>query len=174
MSTYSCSSISPEAFCCQSSDNLSRKLCVFMGLLRPSTTFRWGKGKKKKGKNKKAGGGSTSSSFSMQVHSLQEKFTPLLWKAFSYKNAILFTPLPHNFHTTWLFAKECKITPGSVGLTHRVSLSKGIMPQRCTFIRLGTRESLRLLPSTSAQMCPAFPSLDLLILLDLWVLNVCQ
>lgn len=122
MSTYSCSSISPEAFCCQSSDNLSRKLYVFMGLLRPSTTFRCGGGGEEERKKKKARqGGSSSSSFSMQFHSLQEKkITRLLWKAFSHKNAIPVTALPHNFHTTLLFAKECKITPGS--WTHTQSL----------------------------------------------------
>lgn len=56
MSTHSCSSISPEAFCCQSSDNLSRKLCVLVGLLGPSTTLRWGKKNKKKRRTKKQRG----------------------------------------------------------------------------------------------------------------------
>lgn len=73
MSTHSCSSISPEAFCCQSSDNLSRKLCVLVGLLGPSTTLRWGKKIKKKEDKEAAGGGSARSSFSMQLHSLRGK-----------------------------------------------------------------------------------------------------
>lgn len=138
MSTYSRSSISPEAFGCQSSDSLRRKLSVFMCLLRPSATFRWGKEKKKKKRKKKKVEGEEAQALPFVCNSTAcgRKFTQLLRKGFSHKNAIPVTPLPHNFHTAGLLAKEHKVTPGSLTHAQRVSLSDNA--PRCTSSSLGT------------------------------------